>query len=240
MAIVSFTKEYGTVPRAARPIRGHPLCPNFGVVFENGIYDIVNGLQGTIASDSTLVDTSVLRYPGKALKRAQASANLDILFPATTIPTSGLSIVTAIVRLSRAVADSVACCVNVTFNSGPDCYFIINDTDTNSTFWHVGTSPGSGGILQPANSLFRFDEDSIFTFTSGARGMEVYENAKLIASNGTIAVRSTTTNNFICGSFGTAPDAHKLKFLLFYFRQLRPEEVGQLNTNPFQWVDKRS
>ncbi len=240
MAIDIFPKQWSNIPPiTARAIRGHALCPRAGFVFNGAIHDLVNGMIGSPASDAIWIPSGVKQYTGMALKRG-GTTNQDILGRSDLIvPTGSGSMVIALKRNQAPVADSVTISVDVSFNSGSDFYFIVQNSSGAISQFKVGGTGGAGN-LSVADSNFRYDEDSIYTCTYGQRGMEIWENAKLAGSNATIAVRTATTANLVFkNSQGLSNDLFTCKFAFFYDRQLGPADVRALNESPFCWVDPR-
>lgn len=99
-------------------------------------------------------------------------------------------------------------------------------------YWQYGGD--IGGLSMVTASGLTFGDD-IWAFTTGARGMEIWQNGILRASNTANPTRAATTETFALGQ-NTQLDASDLvDYYLFYMyaKQLSPEAVQWVTAEPF-------
>jgi len=78
--------------------------------------------------------------------------------------------------------------------------------------------------------------DDLWIFTSGARGMEIWQNGTKRASNAATPTRSASTAAWTLGKdYTIASDVAQTACLYTYNRQLSEANIASLFTDPFQW-----
>ncbi len=233
-------------PPSARAIQGHPLCPNAAWIFNGAIVEIISGLRGTPASDTTFVPWSIKGYGGLALSRAATSTTdilgLEALFLPGSSGKGDGSIVTLVQALTvPSETDKWALAANYASGSGHDCAISLNDTDGSSFYWQWASTTSR---LVIANSAFAYPaEGAVYAMTNGPRGKEVWENGVRKGNNtGFQTTRSASTGNLVLGhnSLNVGDYAYKVVFTYVYWRELSPHDISLISLFPFCWVDPRS
>ena len=112
MGIDVFAKAWSVIPPiTAQPVRGHPLCPRHGFLFNNGaIQDIVLNVRGASAGSTagTFSTSSVRRAPG-ICREHTATTDFDQLgLDSLLLPTQDCSIVLGYEKTDATLRASVA------------------------------------------------------------------------------------------------------------------------------------
>ncbi len=242
MAIDVFPKRWGTIPPAsARAIPGHPLCPRFGFVFDGVALDLARKFYGTNfgSGNGGIWSTSSSRlFPGKVREHNSTGDQSTLGLDSDFLPTQEITIVLAYQKTDATLRNAVAF-GNATATTGQFCAAYVPFTDGKVYFDFGGETAGTTRVNTAGSPTVG---DDIWTFTTGPRGMEIWQNAVLQASNGVNPTRANGAVNFQLGRHknGTiTSDLAKWKFFYIYHRQLGGREIMELVMQPFQWVDPR-
>lgn len=246
MAIDVFTKAWAVAaPSSSKPIAGHPLCPRFGFLFGDGaIIDIVSNVRGvsTGPTPGTWSSSAARGYAGRAREHT-GTTDYDVLgLDSVLLPTSNCTIILGIQKTPAGdtTGRNAVAFGNETNTTGQFCAGYVPFTDQN-VYWDFGGEvAGTTRLNFNATGLY---SDDIWAFTTGPRGMEIYQNGVLRTSNAANPTRSQGNVNFQIGRHktGTIPsDLAKYKLLFIYHTQLTPKQCDDLARNPYQWVARRS
>ncbi len=125
--------------------------------------------------------------------------------------------------------------------SGSDCMQVfLPFTDNKIYFDYGGQVEGTTRLSVSATGLTTFGDD-LWAFTTGVRGMEIWQNGVKLASNSANPTKTAAgsyfgwpagTNNF--------SDLADLAFVMTWRRQLTAAEVRQLYVNPWQVFQPQS
>lgn len=221
-------------------VSGHPLCPDFawlaggGTRTHNGrhrewkkgrhglAYNTDNwGADGAVSSIQTTGGGLRMRMYGDSVR----FPNSNLIFPSTL---TSYTIVLAVRR-------------NVTTHTAPGygTWFFDRSTGlrirfTDSIDWLSGDSAthelGSGAVSDDCTG------DSIYAFSYGSRGMEIWRDGLKIASNGAFFGTMNTPGNDYIGigsSAAEASDDATFGFCYIYFRQLTPAQIIAISRDPY-------
>lgn len=77
--------------------------------------------------------------------------------------------------------------------------------------------------------------DDVWVFSTGQRGMEIWQNGSLIASQTNHATRSGNTNDFVLGNtaFWGGGVPADIAFLYVYVDQIPQDDIRQISIDPF-------
>jgi len=133
--------------------------------------------------------------------------------------------------IAISVSDLVADPDYGAFASGADvCAVHLPYTDGNIYFDFAGSSEGSTRLS------VAFPGDGFYVFTVGQRGMEIWRDANLIASNsGHPARNGTTAGNLTIG--GGIEPAEVYEYFAMWRRQLSQHDIKSLYASPFQMFE---
>lgn len=136
-----------------------------------------------------------------------------------------------------------------TTNRASCAFQVDSSTSTTRLSAHLPYSDGtvyfdfggfSNGSSRVTASGLTFGSD-LWVFTTGPRGMEIWQNGILRASNSANPTRATTTANWLLGTgaLGGA-DLAEYDYLGLWNRQLSPTEIKQISSNPYSIFRKPS
>lgn len=236
MAIDVFAKKWGSAPGLSDgAITGHPLCPNFGFVCNDGLVrDIVRNVQATWAAGDWAPTTS-RGYPTKGRKHTATSDTTTLGLTALLLPLANCTLVLGYQKTDGTNRNSAAIGNNSGVNAGEcDCLIPFGD---GTVYWDWGGSAG-GQRVSVAGLTFG---DDVWVFTVGPREQAIYQNGISRASNGNNATRTDqAADTLLFGKLGaTTSDLALYKFLWIYHRQLSVREIVDISAQPYQWVSPR-
>jgi len=243
MAIDIFTKAWSISPSNVRPIYGHSLCPRFGFLFADGsINDIVRGVRGVLAGTpgATLWSSSAVKGHAGKTREHTATTDFDQLgLDTLLLPTQECTVVVGHQFTSTGQSNMVTFGVESS-TLGVLCAGYLPFGDGNA-YWDFGGETNGSTRLQVAQG--QDTNDNVWGVTTGPRGMEMWKNAVLIASNGANPTRSQGTTQVLLGRHkggAITSDLTKYKFFYIYHRQLTAREISEITRSPFQWIAPRS
>lgn len=237
MAIDVFTKAWAGAPTiGSSPITGHPLCPQFGFLFDGVIQDIVRGARG-VSSGATAglwTTNSAKGYPGKSREHSATTDRDDLGLDTLLLPLRNASFVLGYQKTDAVNRGSTAFGTQTGTTNTCDAYIPFSDA---ITYWDFG---GTGGGNRISVGGLTFGDD-IWAFTTGFRGMEIWQNGILRQSNANDSTRANTGSTFSLGKNNSqTSDLARWKFLWVYHRQLTLKEIAEITRFPYRWVAPRS
>lgn len=113
--------------------------------------------------------------------------------------------------------------------------FFLPYSSPNSIIFYFGGNTEGTNQLSVAAAGITFGDD-IWCFTTGPRGMEVWQNGLLRGSNSANPTRSTAAGERLAwpAYTGAVSDLADTAFLMTWRRQLSPNAIRALSTNPWQ------
>ena len=240
MAIDIFPKAWSIVPPiTAKSIPGHSLCPRHGFLFDGAVVDIVRGVRGTPAGTPGTVlwsSSAVKRYPGKAREHSGISDFDQLGLDSLLLPTGPISIVLGYQKTDTTNRNSVA--FGTEGAAANACHAYLPHSASAAVIFDYGGEGGGNRISAGIPTA----GDDIWTFTVGVRGMEMWQNYALLASNANNNTRTQGGVQFQLGRKLPGPvesDFAKFKFMWIYHYQLTTRQIYEIVSWPFQWVDPR-
>lgn len=101
-----------------------------------------------------------------------------------------------------------------------------------TVYWDFGNATGGSGRLSAAGLSFGND---IWVFNAGSRGMEIWQNGNLRASQTGHATFTPGSGNFsLGGSAGQSSDWADYSLCYLYSTQLSQAQIQQISFNPWQ------
>jgi hypothetical protein len=249
MAMDIFPKAWGRAPDGnSKANYGHPLCPQFGFIMNNGWHDLVKKTPVIISGGTgTWRRTSVRGYPVGSAREHTATSDVDrinvdalVIFPTNGV--NGITVLHAQEKTDGVARNAVALSAETTNNAAFTTQAYLPFQDGNA-YWDWGGQTNGVNRVGPVSGL-TFGDD-IWVFTTGPRGMEMWQNAILRASNGANPSKSvwgagTETMCWGKSGFGGLSDLRVVKMTYIWHRQLTQSEIAHITKFPFCWVDPRS
>lgn len=244
MAIDVFTKRWSNMPTGhARPITGHPLTPQFGFIANNGWHELVRRTPVINSAGSGTWRASSLKGRAGVMREHTGTGDVDrvnvdalVILPMAT----DVTIVHAQQKTDGVARNSVAFSAEVTNNAAftTQAYLPFSD---GVAYWDWGGQVNGTNRTQVGGLTFG---DDIWVFTSGPRGMEMWQNGIIRASNGSNpskGIWGVGTENMCWGKsgFGGGSDLRFVKFTYVYWKQLPYRNIMDISFDPFCWVDPR-
>lgn len=255
MGIDIFPKAWSVIPPpTAKAIQGHPLCPKFGFVCNDGIIkDLVTGLVGVPSQAGTPPSNfpakwspgSIRGYAGTRVLEHDTTYLFDRLGDGNLLlPNNNITFVCGYQKTDATLRNARAFGGEVATSAG----FIV----TAYLPWQDGTvywdwSDQSSGRLSVGGLSFGND---IWVLTTGPRAQEIWQNGILRATKSPAPAKGTygagteqvALGKATSGSFGVdgTSDFAKYMFLYIYWRQLSEKEIAEITAFPFCWVEPRS
>jgi hypothetical protein len=200
---------------------GHHLHDSAGVA-KAGLY---------IPALTTLA-TGVNRF-GAYTEIASAGANSKLLWSSSWVPTGGGMTVSLCYQKADATnRASMAWAIDAsTQGAAYYCHATIPYSDGIVYFAFGGNTPGTTR-LDASGLTFGADH---WVFSTGPRGMEIWQNSVKVASNGANPTRSQLlTHSFNLGAANfVAADLGRYNMFAMWKRQLETIEIRALNANPY-------
>jgi hypothetical protein len=242
MAIDVFQKQWSVEPPvSARAVQGHPLCPRHGFLVNGGaIVDVARGVVAQPDVSAGLWTPGSVRGYATKTREHTTGGNFDRLGPTAVLyPLQEVTIVMGYektdgtFRVSAAFGQETNAGGTGAGNSRVSSHLPFSD---GTVYWDFGGDSG-GNRLSVGGLSFG---DDIWCFTTGPRGMEIFQNGLLRASNGSNSTRSDQADTATLGKLASSgSDLAKYKFFYIYWRQLTTDEIREITRSPFCWVDPR-
>ena len=239
MSVDVFPRAWSVIPPiSAGANTGHPLCPRFGFVCNGAIVDLVRGVRGvSVGSTPGKFSTGSVRGYSGSVREHTATTDLDYLGPTKLIwPTQEVTVLLGyektdgVNRISAAFGQDAA---GGTGSGGTRVSSHLPFQD-GIVYWDFGGDQDNVTRLPVGGLSFGND---IWAFTTGPRGMELWQNGVLRGSNAANPTRNVSDDNVTFGKLnGTTSDLALYKFFFVYWRQLKPSEISELTIRPFSWV----
>lgn len=234
-------------PVWAKAVLEHPLCPKFGYVMNGGWRDLTGRARGQVISAGT---TQGLWSPARSsvsglasgmpgvVREHNATTDLDRIVQdaATMLPTSNVTIVIGNLHIATGgvhFGGEVTSTAAFVFST----YLPFTD---NVTYFDWGGQTNGATRVQVGGLTFG---DDIWVMSTGPRGMELWQNGILRASNGANPTRSqwgvgTETLCWGKNGFGSVSGLWQCKFTFIYWNQLPTTDILRISREPFCWVDQ--
>lgn len=223
----------------------HPLCPDRAWFPEWPARSfpelILRGADGALENDSIRPDAGVSPAWGEGLEftnAGSAQVGINLGNEALLLPTTAVTVVIAKRKVdasNRAQADFGIFAAGEPGSFVHRCGAHIPFSD-GTVYWDFGGVSGGSSRLSVGSLTFG---DDIWAFTTGARGMEIWQNGLKRASNGGTPTRTSTAEPFMLADGQTATgwiaDLAVYALLYVYHRQLSEDEVVAISFDPFQW-----
>lgn len=148
------------------------------------------------------------------------------------VPTSNCTIALGYKKTDTTLRASVAFGVNQTTNGR--CHVHLPYSD-GTTYWDFGGDTEGATRLSVASLTFG---DDFWVFSTGSRGMEIWQNGVLRASNSANPTRTAYTDTFSLGNSGGvgAGDLAQYSYFALWRRQLSRQEIIALTAAPLQFL----
>src|SRR5215813_3261813 len=150
------------------------------------------------------------------------------------LPTQGVTIILGYSKTSPGTFSAVAAFGVDDTSAVTRCGAQIPHSD-GKVYWDFGGTTEGTTRLSIASLTF---SDDVWAFTTGARGMEIWQNGNLKASNAANPSRTASTNAFKLGVHATVTDSDNADygFIYVYSQQLSPSAIQHLSVNPFCFI----
>src|SRR5439155_14789667 len=226
----------------SRANRGHPLCPRHGFLINDGVVvDAVRGLIGTPGQSPNADGWNGGSCRGYAGRPRQCTAINDftrlgptaVLLPLKEITLlMGYKKTDATLRVASAFSQENS---NGGTGGGASRVMAHLPFSDGNVYWDFGGDTDGTTRLTVAGLTFG---DDIWAFTTGPRGMEVWQNGTLKGSNAQNPTRSDEADTVTLGKLGSAANSDLARYFFFsiYWRQLGSHEITDLTAQPFSWV----
>lgn len=127
-------------------------------------------------------------------------------------------------------------------NSGTSWYQALLPYSDGNIYWRYGGTTEGTSQLTIASGGFTFGDD-IWTFTTGPRGMEIWQNTLLRASNSGNATLDNTTSSPLlrlpAGTAGGLSDNCDIGFIMSWRKQITKSAIRELVINPWQVFESK-
>lgn len=212
---------------------------NLAMLFNQGFafYDSARRVRGTYTPANVSLAEGYNRF-GKGIDLTTTGANERILIANSGqfVPTSGgTTISVCYEKLDATFRNGAAFGVDIVLKANTfRCQTSIPFTDGVTYFDYGGVTNGTTRV-QAAGLTFGADH---WVFSTGPRGMEIWQNGQLRASNGANPTRdSLYSDDFVFGKIptgvGTVSDLARFNMFCLWGRQLTTREIIDLCTNPY-------
>lgn len=128
-------------------------------------------------------------------------------------------------------------------NSGTSWYEALLPYSDANIYWRYGGTTEGTSQLTVASGGLTFGDD-IWTFTTGPRGMEIWQNGILRGSNSGNATLDNTSSSpllrFPAGHAGAASDLCDIGLIMSWRRQIPKSVIRELAVNPWQIFENYS
>lgn len=243
-------------------LRDHPLCPasanhpsvpgtaaGFGLCcpMNEGAgrpFDLIrhmagSPLSGTLSGAAWNAKPAPSRWGGPVVSFTSTTDGVDFGDCSRMLRLDEASIVLGYRKRDGTHRGSTAFVVD-TATSTQFAHAAIPNSD-GTVYWDWGGTSAGTSRISVAGLTFG---DDVWVFTVGPRGMDIWQNGILRASQSGHASRTGSTNSFKLGAngaglFGGGADLADIAFIYIYQRQLNPSECVQISENPFVFFKRQ-
>lgn len=224
-------------PLGALPDLSHPLVPDSAFLFNEGagktLVNLIQPVTGTIQT-TNFAWRGTRKLTGPGLEWTAIDQHADLGADNRILPTQGCTIILHYRKTDGTNRDSAAFGVNSS-TVGDRCGVHLPFSD-GVVYWDFGGA--TEDATRESVSGLTFGDD-VWAFTTGSRGMEIWQNASKRSSNTANPTRNSTTNQFTLGKHGSTTaksDTAEHGFLFIYKRQLSEADIIAVTLDPFAWV----
>lgn len=228
-----FKKRVGAgPPLSSAVISGHPVAPDYAWIMDTNCHaDAIaperrRGRHGRLRSSTAAESCDSMKALGNGLWfRSQRDRiefpNCDALFPAS------VTSATFVLGTRRNITAPIP---------GGGYWFTghAGTTDLRVVFVGSNTLTFTVGASSLDATLNDTDTDeSIWAFTFGSRGMEVWRDGRKLSSNASTPTFTPGANALFLGDNSNGNDDVTVGLFYVYLRQLSPAEIQQVSRDPF-------
>lgn len=211
--------------------RGLAVCCPMNEAGGSRVTNLANPINGSTNDGTYLASWEARSRRGNTLGWASAAASGRVNFGDSSkfLPTQGCTIVMGYRKRDATSRTAGA------FDVQPDasvsyCGAYLPFSD-GTVYWDFGGFAAGATRLSVAGLTFG---DDVWAFSTGARGMEIWQNGILRASNAANPSRTGTSNSFFLGAHaGASNDVADYTFFYLYNLQLPQAAIEQLAVEPF-------
>lgn len=189
----------------------------------------INLARGAYAGSSKL--SHGVSPHGRTWQTAAGNNNYATLGPSDTVLPTGNQ-VTLLIAGAALTTDGHGMCG--TFgSSGVDACHLYMPFVGGTTYWRWGGM--TEGSTQLSLAGLSFSRRDVFGFTTGPRGMEIWQNGRRVAANSGTPTRVAGVTNFALGTVAdTTGDAVEVALFATLGRQLPQHVLSELTANPWR------